>query len=815
MRLLKYKENREPEIISFDDDTIPPPYAILSHTWGGDADELTFTDIVSGNGTAKHGYNKIRFCGDQAQQDGLQYFWVDTCCIDKTDRVELSHAIQSMFIWYQNATKCYVYLSDVSTRKRKPIDTQHTECTWEPAFRSSRWFTRGWTLQELLAPSVVEFFSQEWDKLGDKTSLGSLIRRITGIPQEVLNGLPLSQFSINERLRWTEGRETKQEEDRAYSLLGVFDVVDLAPMYGEGAAAAFKRLMKEIDSLKKCVQDLHSTNPRDDKKRIEETKGGLLVDSYRWVLSNITFQQWRQDGRMLWVKGDPGKGKTMLLCGIIDELHRLLQHTAFLAYFFCQATDTRINSATAVLRGLLYMLVTQQPILASHIRKRYDQAGNNLFEDANAWIVLTGIFVDVLQDPRLKPIYLIIDALDECVTDMPKLLDLIVKQSLVSSRVKWIVSSRNWPDIEEQLEQAGRKVRLSLELNAESVATGVSVFIQHKVSQLAQQKKYDERTKDMVVSHLTSNSNDTYLWVGLVCQELQTTARRNVLKKLDSFPPGLNALYEQMMHQIGKADDAELCKQVLASLALVYRPVTVEELATLVEQLEDIAAISELEDIIGHCGSFLTLREQTVYFVHQSAKDFLLAKAAEEVFPKGKDYVMHGLLIRSLQIMTTTLGRDMYGLGAMGSTFDDDVETPNPDPLASSRYSCIYWIDHLYDLSLTASTTYAESLQDRGIIESFLQSRFLYWLEALSLCKSMSKGVVSIGKLQKMVQVRYQSSYFLKVLDLTDIRYEERRRLLLTLFMIYIVLPCTTNKRSREVLFRPMHQRCYSAHSRA
>jgi hypothetical protein len=753
MHLLKYKENREPEIISFDDETTPPPYAILSHTWGGDADEVTFTDIISGNGTAKHGYNKIRFCGYQAQQDGLQYFWVDTCCIDKTDRAELSHAIQSMFLWYQNATKCYVYLSDVSTRKRKIIATQHIECTWEPAFRSSRWFTRGWTLQELLAPSVVEFFSHNWDRLGDKRSLGSLIHKITGISQDVLNGSPLSQSSINDRLRWTEGRETKHEEDRTYSLLGIFGV-ELAPMYGEGAASAFKRLMNEIDNLKRCVQDLHSTNPRDDKERIEETKGGLLVDSYRWVLTNLTFQQWRQDGQMLWVKGDPGKGKTMLLCGIIDELHILLQHTALIAYFFCQATDSRINSATAVLRGLLYMLVTQQPILASHVRKRYDQAGENLFEDANAWVALREIFVDVLQDPQLKPVYLIIDALDECVTDMSKLLDLIVKQSHGSSRVKWIVSSRNWPEIEEQLEQAGQKVQLSLELNAESVATGVSIFIQHKVSQLAQQKKYDKQTKDMVVNHLTSNSNDTYLWVGLVCQELQATARRNVLKKLESFPPGLNALYEQMMHQIGKTDDAELCKHVLASLALVYRPLTLREMIALVEQLNDSAEVSELEEIIGLCGSFLTLREQTVYFVHQSAKDFLLAKAAEEVFPKGKEYIMHDMLVRSLQIMTTTLVRDMYSLRALGCTLDDDIEAPNPDPLASSRYACIYWIDHLYDLSLTASTTYAESLRDGGIIESFLQSRFLYWLEALSLCKSMSKGVVSIGKLQKMVQVR-------------------------------------------------------------
>jgi hypothetical protein len=166
MRLLRYNEQGELGIVSFDDRPTPP-YAILSHTWEADAEEVTFADLVNGDGTAKRGYKKIHFCGQQARQDGLQYFWVDTCCIDKADKAELSHAIRSMFRWYQNAARCYVYLSDVSTRKRK-IDDVLGKFTWEVAFRSSRWFTRGWTLQELLAPSTVEFFSQEW--IGHRSS---------------------------------------------------------------------------------------------------------------------------------------------------------------------------------------------------------------------------------------------------------------------------------------------------------------------------------------------------------------------------------------------------------------------------------------------------------------------------------------------------------------------------------------------------------------------------------------------------------------------------------------------------------------------
>jgi hypothetical protein len=210
------------------------------------------------------------------------------------------------------------------------------------------------------------------------------------------------------------------------------------------------------------------------------------------------------------VKGDPGKGKTMLLCGVINELQVSIPQTAFLSYFFCQATDSRINSATAVLRGLLYMLMHRQPSLASHVRKKHDYAGKSLFEDANAWVALSEIFADVLQDASLSTTYLIIDALDECVIDLPKLLAFIAKQSSASSRVKWIVSSRNWPDIEEELERAEHKTRLSLELHAGSVAAAVKTFIQQKVCQLVQEKRYTPEIEDAVLQHLTSNADDTF-----------------------------------------------------------------------------------------------------------------------------------------------------------------------------------------------------------------------------------------------------------------------------------------------------------------
>jgi hypothetical protein len=771
MRLLKYGDDGELSITTdlANGDKIPP-YAILSHTWGADATEVTFQDLINGTGKNKDGYRKIRFCQEQARQDGLEYFWIDTCCIDKTSMAELSQAIQSMFRWYRNAARCYVYLSDVSAFPLKnnelsdvstlPLenDEKANPPLWHSDFQKSRWFSRGWTLQELLAPTTVEFFSREHRKLGNKISLYPQIYKATSIPLAVLKGAPLSQFSVNERLRWKEHRETKREEDGAYSLLGIFDV-NLAPVYGEGAAGAFRRLMDEIHTQERCIRDIRSTDPRDDKKRIEDTKGGLLKDSYCWILNNTHFQQWHDNDnpqtQLLWVKGDPGKGKTMLLCGIIDELQKSIAKPALLSYFFCQAPDSRINNTTAVLRGLLYLLVSQQPSLVSHVRKRYDHAGKTLFEDANACIALMEIFADVLQDPSLNTTYLIIDALDECITDLPKLLEFVAKQSSASScRVKWIVSSRNWPDIEKSLEQASYKVRLCLELNAEAVSRAVIIFINQKVSQLVQRGKYDNKTRDAVREHLALNADNTFLWVALVCQDLAATSKRNVLKKLSLFPPGLDSLYERMMQQISKSDDAELCKQILATIALVRRPITLEELATLVEQLDDITDNTERLEIISLCGSFLTLREETVYFVHQSAKEFLLARAAQAVFPSGRESVHYAIFARSLQTMSRTLHRDMFGLKALGYPIED-VQPPgsDPDPLAASRYSCVYWVDHLCDSNPTSSVEYVVDLQDRGAVHAFLKKSYLYWLEALSLCRSMPIGIASMAKLQSLIQV--------------------------------------------------------------
>lgn len=189
-----------------------------------------------------------------------------------------------------------------------------------------------------------------------------------------------------------------------------------------------------------------------------------------------------------------------------------------IAYFFCQATDERLNTATAVLRGLIFMLLDQDRSLVSHIKEKYDIAGKALFQDVNAWQAMSEIFTNMLRDPKLQGACLVIDALDECVTGLEKLLHLVTQTSR-SASARWLVSSRNWQEIGEQLCNVAQ--RLSLELNAESTSAAVDIYIEHKVNKLAKHKEYSGTTSRHLIHYLSTHAMGTFLWVALVYEELR------------------------------------------------------------------------------------------------------------------------------------------------------------------------------------------------------------------------------------------------------------------------------------------------------
>ncbi|OCL08629.1 HET-domain-containing protein [Glonium stellatum] len=219
------------ELRKFDDDNDIPPYAIMSHTWR--KDEVSLQDMagLDESWKQKAGFQKIRYCCEQAVRDELKWAWVDTCCIDQSNSAELSKSINSMFRFYSRAKLCYAYLADISSDDPKKL-------------RNSKWFTRGWTLQELIAPSNVIFYNASWTAIGTKRDLMHEISDITHIDEVVLGGGDLERVSVARKMSWAATRITTILEDMAYCLLGIFNV-NMPLLYGEGERA-FIRLQKHI-----------------------------------------------------------------------------------------------------------------------------------------------------------------------------------------------------------------------------------------------------------------------------------------------------------------------------------------------------------------------------------------------------------------------------------------------------------------------------------------------------------------------------------------------------------------------------------------
>ncbi|RBQ78853.1 hypothetical protein FVER14953_13540 [Fusarium verticillioides] len=232
------------------DDNVPD-YAILSHTW--EQEEVLFQDMGSDSAKLKKGYAKLESCCRVARENGFEYIWDDTCCIDKTSSAELSEAINSMYRYYQEASICYGYLADISTVSEIP---------------NSRWFTRGWTLQELIAPRSMIFFDKHWREVGTKGSLVQVLSQRTSIPESILcDSEELETTSIAQRMSWAADRVTTRKEDRAYSLMGIFGI-NMPLLYGEGDKA-FYRLQEEIMR----VSDDHSLFAW----KATTSRGGLLA----------------------------------------------------------------------------------------------------------------------------------------------------------------------------------------------------------------------------------------------------------------------------------------------------------------------------------------------------------------------------------------------------------------------------------------------------------------------------------------------------------------------------------------------------------
>ena len=448
-----------------------------------------------------------------------------------------------------------------------------------------------------------------------------------------------------------------------------------------------------------------------------------------------------------------------MMIALISAISKRLNHQPganIVAYFFYQNTSDYLNTAVSVLRGLIYLVIDQEKKLIRHLRNRYDSTGRRLFEDENTFYALQAVLLNILKDQSLGSVYFMIDALDECDPKIHELLRWIIGElSGLSPKIKWLVTSRNEPAFIERLGR-GKQLHTSLELNSSHVTRAVANFIDLKIKQLAALKSYSQELQKDIGEVLYEKAEGTFLWVALVCKELEKVRAQKAKLHLRSFPAGLEPLYARMLSIVinqEDKEDAELCLKILCSVTLAFRPLQLKETS----QVKEIAFFAQLPrnsskkqaltDLIDRCGSFITIRQETIYFIHQSAKDYLKGSSIfDSGCGSGESHKHTSTAHLCLDLLSKTLKRNICRMKTP-RTSTPEIETAVLNRILPSRvqYACQYWARHIRVGILTDDVV-------RGVYD-FLRIHFLHWLEALSLMRKTSEVISLIGALESIPDV--------------------------------------------------------------
>ncbi|KAK1755607.1 hypothetical protein QBC47DRAFT_191832 [Echria macrotheca] len=720
MRLIKRGQDGELSLIEFLGAT--PPYAILSHTWSREAaDEVIFGDIEDGQWKDKPAAAKLMLCSEQASRDGLEYFWVDTCCIDKSSMDELQSSINSMFQWYHNAAQCYVYLSDVSTK----------DASWKAAFRTSKWFTRGWTLQELLAPSSVQFFSRERFRLGDKVSLEREIHEVTKIPISALQNVgSFKRFDVDERFRWAEIRQTTREEDWTYCLLGIFGI--FMPLnYGEGKENSVRRLRREIGSTPKrqeWLRRLYRFSYQDRKDRNPPRVEGTC----EWFTSHARFQHWKQDptASLLWVSADPGCGKSVLSKYLVDQiLPSTAQRTT--CYFFFKDDFPEQRSSVNALCAILHQIFYHHPASFSiSILDELEEKGDAVL---NSFGDLWRIFFSAVAVQR-REVICILDALDECeASERDRLIEVIssvrTRMTADAPALKFLLTSRPYVDIKRGFRRSEcdlSTIHLQGDGDEEAakISAEIDIVIRSRAAEVSRTLSLQQDEHDVLLEELTRVSNRTYLWVHLVFDEIQrglllTPGR--IRSEVRSIPRTVFEAYERIL---AKSRNSELTRKLLHIVVAAVTPFTLREMALALSigpggqsvhgtSLPVWSPEEELrfrDEVRQLCGLFVVIVDSKVYLLHQTAREFLVPSTPDARLSPGSSSTprpewqhslrledSHGILARICMLRISISDFDLVNSANLGNASKKSIRDFldsyfRERPLL--RYAVLRWADH-------------------------------------------------------------------------------------------------------------------------
>jgi ankyrin repeat protein len=482
-------------------------------------------------------------------------------------------------------------------------------------------------------------------------------------------------------------------------------------------------------------------DPRDDQDRLIHAKGPIVEGTCEWIKTNELYNSWLHSrSQLLWLSGGPGKGKTMLSIFLAGELERIANDSQDMLFvqYFCNNRDEKRNTATAVIRGLLFQLLSLRPKLFDYILPSFKVQKESLFTDSS-FETLWRIFETMVHDPVLSTTYCVLDGLDEC--DEASLEWLLKKFKALFSRksndssachLNLIAVSRDLPDFIPELLSTFPRIQLDPDADNE-INSDIRQFIEVKVNELSEYRQYPKPLRMHVKDVFLKRAKGTFLWVGIVANELRNCKVSEVKNSLELFPSGLEGLYARMLLQINDRR-RETAARILSWVVTAVRPLTLAELSAAIEtpfrSSVGLNCDEVIRDQVAFCGYFLTIKKDKVGLIHQSAKDYLLRKTPDpnhdleffrieeekanlEIARKCLAYLQNGALADGAVILEHRYGtaKDMSRLKAF--------------PLLS--YAILYWPEHarsvtgsqdIFDLS------YPFYSENSPVRESWLNS---YW----------------------------------------------------------------------------------------
>jgi hypothetical protein len=516
-----------------------------------------------------------------------------------------------------------------------------------------------------------------------------------------------------------------------------------------------------------CPED-----PEKVKLRLKATKGEVLRQAISWILRHDRYVRLRKDDqmRLLWIRGGAGKGKTMVSIGLIDELLNspstpMCERTTVI-YFFCQNADQQLNTAESVVKGLIRRLFEEHSEGRSALSVLWDDDKRCPYERALPLSELWGILNNMVRKCKCDQLYIVVDALDECqVSGLQELLELLARDGLSWSKVKWLLTSRPKHEVEHIVFPGDRgREQLNLDLESDNLTQAVTAFITNRVEALARRRRYDAVLKHALCEQLVRKAEATFLWASLVCKQLENASREDSLTTIDNLPLGLHDLYDKSFRELGRGEPrlVRLRMRLLKAMLLTFRPLQIDELHGILN--EDNTEVTERN--IDLCAYFIRRRKdesgstEAIEFQHQSARDFLAGirigdEAAVNTFVR---YGHAEIAVSMLSFLNQHLKVNILGLARPMSAEENEnalAEARSSSSLSHFRYAAVFWAQHLCN---ACSPDKLHALpQGSTVIIEFLMNKVMEWFECLGWLGELAEATAALRLIEsriKNIQVR-------------------------------------------------------------